>query len=231
VAFAAGASQGASCRAASGDALPPQRRKGRKRLREDLKAQSFGPGRDLLHEGACSVALVARAPKARAVPKSPAPKHSGSSAASPQVMSPGSLAFLETLHTGLTPPRDEAANGPVPQTRAKGSKRHASNTRQRKGDAVRNELVPVGLESFVLEAKARRAGLPLAILDAPAEPTASWKGAAAVGELRQALRAIDTAHPPPGLRCLQVAESEEEGSEDEFAPIAFVPPMSRGGIA
>lgn len=216
-----------------------------KRLRNELQVRSFGPGCDFLKDMASQSTSAAAtveqtqpaSASASALPRSPR-------ASKALDMSPSCLAFLDSLHTGLTPRRSESSPVRAPKSKASARQPFADST-SRAGGSRRARVgnskvevardVPLGLDAFVCGVKAQRSSLPSHIAPAPSAPLRRSRGSglAAVGELRQALRTIDAAAPPPGLRAMQVAESDEEaeGSEpDDDGPIARVPRLDGASL-
>lgn len=203
-----------------------------KRLREQLQEHSFCSGHDFLkldtarNKPVLTTAVVPASPTKRSA--SPASKSLVlASADRPSdealVMSPGTLSFLDSLHTGLTPSNSpeskakaEDANpwvGLVSAGAPRGARKGGKSKRQKEAPSI------VGLDEFLRDAKLRRGGATTMLPLPPPEPSEgarSSRGGDAVGELRRALRTIDATGPAPSwLRATQVAESEEEQEEDD----------------
>merc|ERR1712046_436121 len=115
-------------------------------------------------------------------------------------MSPNCLAFLDSLHTGLTPERSDATVQKAPKCKRAARRLFADSptnvhrSRASKGPGQQAQAGPLGLDAFLCDIKARRTGMPAPML--PQEITTSTRGSrgsglAAVGELRRALRTID----------------------------------------
>jgi len=191
-----------------------------RRQREDLQAQSFGVEQDFLGGGAL-VAVTATESVNEDTASSPKVQRSQLGMQDTVVMSPSSLAFLDSLHTGLTPTKNSDAEGLEEEP-----KRLKRLPKSRKTEMRQTSLIPVGLEAFLCDAKARRGQLPLPIEDAqPDCPTRRrMSGSEAVGELRRALRTIDDTAPPSWVRQTQVVDGDEEAESEaeDIAPIADI---------
>jgi len=137
--------------------------------------------------------------------------------------SPGYLAFLGSLHTGFTPPRDRRAKKPRPVARQLYD--------EDGGDDRRWE--PKGLDGFVcraraarLRGRATRGGRRGAGGGGSGRPTRHCGVAAmrdAAKRFRQASAAIATLTALEGTTA-----SPRSESEDEAAPVASVPPLDAG---
>eukprot|EP00930_Biecheleria_cincta_P057376 TRINITY_DN43326_c0_g1_i1.p1 TRINITY_DN43326_c0_g1~~TRINITY_DN43326_c0_g1_i1.p1 ORF type:complete len:600 (+),score=99.10 TRINITY_DN43326_c0_g1_i1:50-1849(+) len=174
-----------------------------KRARAFLNARSFGEARDVLElrpEDGSEERDQGAAPGGRA-----------------EVPSPGSLAFLGSLHTGCTPPKEDTGQRRLHA----GSPHQVAELRRRLDFADEEEAfekfdsswAPKGIDGFICEMRTRRSKLC---------------GRPLLAEVQQSSRRAEAELPKrpsmlPDEGDRPSAAREESSEEEEDAPIAVVP--------